>query len=128
MLLQWQRLGPSAVVTLVVVGLSILFAQNYVPPPKSARLWPDMPPAAATVIGLIIANSIVLVAWRFPPAWRALNKYFLSTPVYPSAVSMVGNSFSHQQVKHFLGNMVVLWFIGTKCTPLPLSNTFQDVR
>ena len=102
-----------------MVGLSVLFAQNYVPPPNSARLWPDMPPAAATVIGLIIANSIVLVAWRLPPAWRLLNKHFLSTPVYPSAMSILGNVFSHQELQHFLANMVVLWFIGTKRTLLP---------
>jgi len=77
-----------------------------------------MPPAAATIISLIFANSAVLLLWRFPPAWRFLNKYFLSVPGYPAAMSVLGNVFSHQQVKHLFGNMLVLWFIGTRCTPL----------
>lgn len=115
-------------VTLVVVGLSVLFAQNYSPPPKSARLWPDMPPAAATIISLIVVNSVILVLWKFPPAWRFLNQNFLSTPVYPSAFSILGNVFSHQEVKHFLANMVVLWFIGTKRTLLPFPESKSTIH
>jgi rhomboid-like protein len=86
-----------------------------------------MPPAAATVISLILANSIILVMWRIPPAWRFLNKHFLSTPVYPSAMSILGNVFSHQQVKHFLANMVVLWFIGTKRRLLSYPKLIYDL-
>lgn len=108
-----------------VIGLSVLFARNYTPPPRAARLWPDMPPAAATVIGLIAVNTLILVLWRIPPAWRFLNRYFLSTPGYPTAISVLGNVFSHQQLKHMLPNMLVLWFIGTKCKLLgPPSSTY----
>ncbi|KAI9722226.1 MAG: hypothetical protein M1812_001698 [Candelaria pacifica] len=111
---KWQALWPSAIVTTIVIGLSVIFAQSYIPPGRSARLWPDMPPAAATVFGLILANAAILVAWRFPPAWRFLNKYFINVPGYPVALSMIGNVFSHQQIRHFATNMGVLWFIGTK--------------
>lgn len=87
-----------------------------------------MPPAAATIISLIVANSVILVLWKFPPAWRFLNQNFLSTPVYPSAFSILGNVFSHQEVKHFLANMVVLWFIGTKCTLLPFPESKSTIH
>lgn len=110
----WQRLWPSGLVVLGVVGASVLFAQVYVPPTSSARLWPDVPPAAATIISLIVANSVVWVAWHTPPAWRLLNKYFMSVPAYPRALAMLGNVFSHQAVGHLLMNMMVLWFIGTR--------------
>ncbi|KAI9871949.1 MAG: hypothetical protein M1830_002230, partial [Pleopsidium flavum] len=87
----WKRLWPSALVTSVVVGLSVLLAKNYVPPSRAARIWPDMPPAAATIITLASVNFAVLLLWKFPPAWRALNTYFLSVPGYPSALSVLGN-------------------------------------
>jgi len=110
----WERLWPSGFVVLMTVGASIGLSTFYEPPAHSARLWPDVPPAAATVIALVLANSVVLVAWRMPPAWRVLNKYFLNVPGYPRALSVVGNVFSHQTVPHFLSNMVMLWFVGTR--------------
>ncbi|KAI9792863.1 MAG: hypothetical protein M1835_007621 [Candelina submexicana] len=111
---KWQALWPSIIVTTVVIGLSVLFAQSYIPPSRSARLWPEMPPAAATVFGLILANAAILVVWRFPPAWRFLNLYFINVPGYPVALSIIGNIFSHQQIRHYAMNMGVLWFIGTR--------------
>ncbi|KAI9734147.1 MAG: hypothetical protein M1818_006648 [Claussenomyces sp. TS43310] len=110
----WQRLWPSGLVVLCVVGTSIAFTYIYIPPSHGARLWPEMPPAAATIISLIVANSFVFLAWRFPPAFRLLNKYFLSVPAYPRGLSMVGNVFSHQSARHLLINMAVLWFMGTR--------------
>ncbi|KAI9827498.1 MAG: hypothetical protein M1832_004848 [Thelocarpon impressellum] len=110
----WRRIWPSAAVAGLVVGLSVFLADHYVPPPRSARLWPDMPPAAATLLAILMANSVVLVAWRIPMAWRFLNRYFLSVPGYPFALSVVGNMFSHQQFTHFAMNMVVLWIMGTR--------------
>lgn len=73
-----------------------------------------MPPAAATVISIILLNAIVLGAWRVPAAFRVLNKYFLTLPGYPRALSMVGNVFSHQTIGHFTMNMVVIWFVGVR--------------
>lgn len=110
----YERLWRSAIVVAAVVGLSVLFANAYIPPSHAARLWPDMPPAAATIISIILMNSAVLLAWRVPAAWAFLNKYFLMVPAYPRALSMVGNIFSQQSTRHFLTNMVVLWFVGTK--------------
>ncbi|RFU30013.1 hypothetical protein B7463_g6316, partial [Scytalidium lignicola] len=110
----WQRLWPSALVVLFTIGASITFAQIYIPPSRSARLWPDLPPAAATIIPLLVANTLVFLAWRVPPAWRMLNKYFVLVPGYPFALSTLGNVFSHTQAYHYFVNMAVLWFVGTR--------------
>ena len=111
---KWQRLWPSACVALSIIGASVLFAQAYLPPSRSARLLPDMPPAAATVISLITLNAFVFVLWRVPPLWRFMNKYFILVPALPVAQSILGNTFSHQQFWHFLSNMVILWLAGTR--------------
>jgi rhomboid-like protein len=108
----FQRLWPSGLVALAVILGSILFAQTYKPP--QTRLWPDMPPAAATVTAIIALNTVVFCAWRFPPAFRLLNKYFISVPGYPRALAVLGNTFSHQTLSHLLLNMVAIWFIGTR--------------
>lgn len=108
-----QRLLPTFFVVATVVALSVILASVYTPPHHSARLWPNMPPAAATVIGLIIANAAIFILWRIPPAWRMLNKYFITAPGYPFAWSALGNIFSHQGIGHFATNMVVLWVMGT---------------
>ena len=112
---KWSRLYPSALIVILVVGASILIAQNYVPPPRSARLFPDIPPAAATILALIVGNALVLVMWRLPPMWRFMNMYFLMIPGLPKSWSVLGNTVSHQSVTHYFGNMAVLWFIGTRC-------------
>lgn len=112
---KFQRLWPSAVFTLAVVGLSILFAQNYTPPSRNARLWPDLPPAAATLTALISVNVVVFLAWRIvPPAWKFLNLNFLVIPGMPRSISMVGSLFSHQSVMHLFSNMLGIWVIGTR--------------
>jgi rhomboid-like protein len=77
-------------------------------------MWPDMPPAAATAFAIMGANLTIFLLWKFPPAWRMLNRYFISVPFKPHALSIVGNVFSHQQFKHMSLNMLMLWFIGTK--------------
>ncbi len=91
-----------------------MFAQVYVPPSPKSRLWPDTPPAAATITAIIAANAIVFMLWRIPPAFRMLNKYFLSVPGYPRALAVLGNIFSHQSIFHIGINMTVLWFLGTR--------------
>jgi rhomboid-like protein len=109
-----QRLLPSGLVVLGLVIGCYTFTQVYTPPRPAARMWPDMPPSAATIIGIIIANSIVLGAWRVPPLFRMLNKFFITVPGYPRALSLIGNNFSHQSFSHFAVNMTVLWFVGTR--------------
>ncbi len=112
----WRRLLPSAAVTITVVALSILFAANYTPPSRSARIWPEIPPAAATVFALIGINCAVFMFWRIPPLWKFMNKTFLVAPVYPYARSMLGAACSHQQFTHLFINCFYLWLIGTRST------------
>lgn len=91
-----------------------MLAQAYTPGPAASRLWPNTPPAAATVLTLVLANLAVFVAWRVPRAWRFLNRYFVCIPGWPYAVSIVGNTFSHQTFWHLAANMAVLWLVGTR--------------
>ena len=99
-----------------MILLCVTFSENYTFPPRSARLWPDVPPAAATIMGIIGVNAMVFLAWKVPPLWRTLNKYFISVPGYPFALATIGNVFSHQQFFHLAMNMAVLWVVGTRRT------------
>ncbi|MCJ1478618.1 hypothetical protein MMC13_007299 [Lambiella insularis] len=108
------RLFPSTCFAIGVLWFCVLLAQNYVPPPRQARLFPDMPPAAATIIAIVVLNATAFVLWRIPPMWRFMNKFFLIVPARPRVWSLLGNTFSHQSPAHFIGNMAVLWFVGTK--------------
>jgi rhomboid-like protein len=110
----YQRLWPSTLLVFGVVGLCFIFPTIYTPPKNSQRMFPDIPPAAATVLGLILANGLVFMMWRFPPAFRMLNKYFITVPGYPWALSLVGNIFSHQSFYHLSINMLVLYFVGSR--------------
>lgn len=112
---KFERLWPSALVAFVTVGLSIILAQNYIPPSRRARLWPDFPPAAATIFALVGINAAIFIAWRVPPLWKFLNHTFIVTAAYPYAKGIIGAIFSHQKVKHLACNMVLLWVVGTRC-------------
>ena len=107
------RLLPSGLVTVAVITLAVLLAQNYQQPSRKARLWPDLPPAAATVMTIIGINIAVFVLWRIPPFWKFLNRNFLVVPAYPQSMSMLAASFSHQSFAHLLSNIIPLWLIGT---------------
>lgn len=111
---KFERLGPSTAVAISVVLISILFAHFYTPPSQKARLWPEMPPAAATVITLIGLNFFIFVIWRIPPAWKFMNRHFIMTAAHPFGSSTFGSIFSHHQFSHLARNMIVLWFIGTR--------------
>jgi rhomboid-like protein len=110
----FQRLWPAALMLLATFGACYLFTQIYVPPKLEARVFPDMPPSAATIITIIGLNAMVLVAWRFPPFYRFFNTYFITISARPNALSLLGNVFSHQTVGHFAINMSILWFVGTR--------------
>ncbi|KAL8771116.1 MAG: hypothetical protein Q9209_003287 [Squamulea sp. 1 TL-2023] len=109
-----RRVGPATLMTIAVVSLCIMFAQNYLPPPRAARILPNISMAAATVGALIGINATVWLAWRYPPFWGLMNRFFMLVPAYPYSSSMVANLFSHQMLYHLASNMAVLWFIGTK--------------
>ncbi|RHZ66229.1 rhomboid protease PCP1 [Aspergillus thermomutatus] len=109
-----RRILPSLALTLLVLGLSYAFAANYEAPARADRMWPDTPPAAATAFAIMGANLAIFLLWKFPPAWRTLNRYFINVAFKPHPLSIVGNVFSHQQFRHLAMNMLMLWFIGTK--------------
>lgn len=110
----WQRLWPSGLLVVGIVTTSLVFSQVYTPPKKNARLFPEMPISAATVIGIIVANSTIFCMWRVPMLWRVLNKYFITYPGYPRALSLLGSFWSHQTISHLALNMTLLYFIGTR--------------
>lgn len=90
-------------------------------------MFPDIPPAGATIMALIGLNLGVYLLWKFPPAWKLLNRYFISVPLYPYPLSMIGSVFSHQLLKHFAINSAILWFIGTRSKPFhPKTASYLD--
>ncbi|KAL4905713.1 hypothetical protein BDW74DRAFT_151880 [Aspergillus multicolor] len=109
-----SRLIPALIFTLISLGLCYGFAMTYQPPAKVDRMWASLPPAAATVSGIIGLNLGIFSLWRWPPAWRLLNRYFINVPANPRVFGLVGNVFSHQKLIHFSMNMLVLWVFGTK--------------
>ncbi|KAJ5289421.1 uncharacterized protein N7443_009674 [Penicillium atrosanguineum] len=110
-----QRLVAPALFVLLTLGLCYYLATTYEPPARKDRLWPDIPPAAATVGAIIGANVAVTLMWKYiPPSWRLLNRFFVIVPFYPSAPSMIGSTFSHQTWRHLATNMMVLGLMGTR--------------
>ncbi|KAK5633095.1 hypothetical protein RRF57_008809 [Xylaria bambusicola] len=109
-----QRLFPTIGMAVLVILGSIGFAVMYQAPPSSRRLWPDIPPAAATCLTLIAANVAVYALWKFPPAWAFLNKYMLLVAATPRPLQILGAMFSHQSLGHLFANMFFLWFFGTR--------------
>ncbi|KAG9560190.1 rhomboid-domain-containing protein, partial [Aureobasidium melanogenum] len=108
----FRRLGPSALVLLAVLAGCWMLEETYNPPPRSARMFPDVPPAIATLGAITAINLAVFVAWRIPPLWRTMNKTFQVTAAYPFAIGTLGAQFSHQSFRHLFVNMVMLWPFG----------------
>ena len=110
-----RRLLYPGLFTVVIVASSILFAQNYTPPSQQARMFPDLPPAAATLIAILGINLSVFILWKIPPMWAFMNKYFICVPLRPRAAQMLCTGFSHQELAHLLVNIIPMWFIGVRC-------------
>ncbi|KAH6845250.1 hypothetical protein B0I37DRAFT_180198 [Chaetomium sp. MPI-CAGE-AT-0009] len=110
----WQRLLPSAAFVVALIGLCATYAELYQPAKRAARLFPDIPPAAATVSTLMALNLVGWALWKIPPIWRLLNQYFIVVAATPRAATMLNAMFSHQSLGHLLQNMVVLWFLGVR--------------
>ncbi|KAK8029818.1 hypothetical protein PG993_011109 [Apiospora rasikravindrae] len=110
----WERLLPAFAMSALVLFAAYIAAQMYKPPSRSQRLWPDIPPAAATCLGLILANLAVFALWKFPPVWPILNRYMLVIPATPRSLQLIGAIFSHQALGHMIPNLVALWFFGVR--------------
>ncbi|WDK13867.1 rhomboid family protein [Colletotrichum graminicola] len=108
-----ERLLPSAAAVLLLVGVLSAFAMVYTPPRDAERLFPEVSASTATVGALIGLNALVSLAWRVPPLWRFLNRYFVLVHGMPRAVTMLTANFSHSSLGHLATNMVGLWFVGT---------------
>lgn len=106
------RLLPSFLLVTLAVGGSYLYAQYWTRPKRSERLFPDLSLSFSTIGTLVAINVAVFCAWRMPPFWKALNKYFIIVPAYPYAFSMLGSLFSHQKFTHILANMIPLAIFG----------------
>ena len=111
---KWDRLAPSTVLVLLVVAAAYVLSEVYKPPKHEDRLWPEIPPAAATVFAILAANIVIWSMWHFPPCWPLLNRYFLMAASTPRPISIFGAMFSHQQFKHMIYNLPLLWFFGTR--------------
>ena len=109
------RLFPTGVFTVSIVILSVLFALNYTPPSQQARMFPETPPAAATLLAILGINISVFVLWRIPQMWAFMNKYFICLPLQPRPAQMLFTGFSHQEIPHLVVNMVPMWFVGVRC-------------
>lgn len=108
----WRRLLPSLLFVATITGLCYLYATTWIPPKRSERILPNVGLAFATVGGIIATNLLIYALWKFPPAWRVLNKYFITVPGMPVPLSLLGNVFSHQDFKHVGKNMLWLFVLG----------------
>lgn len=108
----WRRVFPSFFFVAVVTGLCYLYALTWIPPKRSERIFPNVGLAFATVGGIIATNLFIYALWKWPPAWRVLNKYFITAPGVPVPLSFLGNVFSHQTFKHVGVNMLWLLVLG----------------
>ncbi|GAB7338493.1 hypothetical protein MBLNU457_5245t1 [Dothideomycetes sp. NU457] len=107
-----KRLVPSAMTLLAVLSLCYYLHENYTPVSHAARLFPGIPPAAATMGAISATLVAVFLGYRFPPFWRFFNQYFITVPGYPRASSMVLAMFTHQTFAHMATNAVMLWIFG----------------
>ncbi|KFY11563.1 hypothetical protein V492_04388 [Pseudogymnoascus sp. VKM F-4246] len=110
----FQRLWPSALVTLAVIAGCVIYSGSYSRPKPENRMFKDIPPAVATIGAIIAFNAFITLAWHHPPAWRVLNKYFLMVPGYPRGLAVLGNAFSHQSLGHLAMNMAFIYIMGTQ--------------
>lgn len=107
-----QRLGPAFILMLATLYAAYWLSESYTPPPRSARIFPDTPPAVATVATLAGALVATFLLSRLPPLWRFTNKYLTIVPAYPYAMSILGAAFRHQPFSHLVTNTISLAVFG----------------
>ncbi|KAM0329859.1 hypothetical protein ACHAQA_004024 [Verticillium albo-atrum] len=110
----FERLLPATTLVILLAAALAGFAAVYTPPSQHDRLFPEVSLATATVGTLIGINLLVYLAWRVPPLWKFMNRYFLLVHGLPRPASLVLASFSHSSLlTHLLPNMAALWVLGT---------------
>lgn len=111
----WKRLLPSAVFFALLAAGMLTWSQLYVAPSRENRLFPDCPPAAATIAALIGVNVLFWAFWQNSAMWKIMLRGFIVTAATPKAFTMLGAVFSHQAFwGHLALNMAQLWFFGTR--------------
>jgi len=108
-----KALVSSGLFVLAGLALCVGLAIEYEPPPREARIFPNLPPAAATVGAIIALNVMFFFFWKIPPLWRFMNMNMLMVPATPNPFSLLGGIFSHQLLFHLVVNMTLLWVVGT---------------
>jgi rhomboid-like protein len=108
------RIGPTAVFVVTSVILLALYGENYRSPDWIDQSVPDFRPSIVTVGTLAIGNVLIFLLWKFPPAWRLLNRYMIFVPAVPKPISTLGAMFSQQSFAHLLSNVSFLCFFGVK--------------
>ncbi|KAK3116499.1 hypothetical protein LTR53_003103 [Teratosphaeriaceae sp. CCFEE 6253] len=103
------RLVPALLVTAATLALCLFLSDNYTPPPRSARVWPNTPPAVATLTTITFVLTTMFIASRAPLFWRSLNKYCTIVPAYPHAISVLGYTLRHDTLVHLAINTATLW-------------------
>lgn len=109
---KFERLGPSALLLLVVLGGCYYLHQNYTPPSQSTRILPGVSSTISTIGALTALNIAVAIGYRLPPLWRFFNAYFVIVPGKPAASSILLAMFTHQSFVHMLFNLTLLWTFG----------------
>lgn len=107
-----QRLGPSFLVVIATIGGALYLSENYTPPSPEARLFPEYSRAVTTTGALTALLLTTFIGARMPPFWRPLSKYFTLVPAYPYAISVLGASLRHDNIRHLAPIIAVLWASG----------------
>ncbi|KAM0722968.1 hypothetical protein Q7P37_001166 [Cladosporium fusiforme] len=107
-----QRLGPATLLALFTLTGLVVLSDQYTPPALDARIFPDVPPAIAT-LGTITAITLsTFILSRIPMFWRANSKYFCIVPAFPYSVSLLGAAWRHDTFSHLAINLATLWLFG----------------
>lgn len=110
----FERLMPSTAFVALLVAALAGFAAIYTQPKDCDRLFPEVSASHATIGAIIGLNVLVWAAWRIPPMWKFLNRYFVLVHGVPRAPAVLLSTISHQTFfTHLLPNMLALGVFGT---------------
>lgn len=76
------------------------------------KFWDKSRESQKTIYSIIIANSIIFLAWRIPSFSLVLSRYFLHS-INSHPLSMMGSIFSHKSLMHLCFNMLALNSFGS---------------